>query len=88
MKKMLLSCTLLLLSCEDVFQTHPYDVDFKGETRINVRQTAEIERRFADSDTLRVAFISDTHLWHSDARDEVADIIAERTSTSLSTVAT
>ncbi len=74
MKKMLLSCTLLLLSCEDVFQTHPYDVDFKGETRINVRQTAEIERRFADSDTLRVAFISDTHLWHSDARDEVADI--------------
>ena len=73
-RAILWAVALLLLSCEDVFQTHPYDVDFKGETRINVRQTAEIERRFADSDTLRVAFISDTHLWHSDARDEVADI--------------
>ena len=74
MKKILLSCALLLLSCEDVFQTHPYDVEFKGETRMNVRQAAEIERRFADRDTLRVAFISDTHLWLSDARDQVADI--------------
>ena len=71
---MLLSCALLLLSCEDVFQTHPYDINFKGETGINSRQTAEIERRYANKDTLRVAFISDTHLWLSDARDEVADI--------------
>ncbi len=66
--------SLLLASCSDMFDTHPYDVNFKGETSINIRQTAEIEHRFADSDTLRVAFISDTHLWHSDARDEVADI--------------
>lgn len=64
----------ILSACSDIFDTHPYDVNFKGETGINVRQTAEIERRFADRDTLRVAFISDTHLWLSDARDEVADI--------------
>ena len=48
-----------------MFDTHPYDVNFKSETGINIRQTAEIERRFADSDTLRVAFISDTHLSHT-----------------------
>lgn len=57
-----------------MFDTHPYDVNFKGEIGINNRQMAEIERRFADRDTLRIAFISDTHLWMSDARDEVADI--------------
>ncbi len=56
------------------FDTHPYDVDFDGDRHINERQISEIERRCADRDTLRVALISDTHLWHSDARDEVDDI--------------
>ena len=76
-KNCLWLCILLavtLSACSDMFDTHPYDVNFKGETGINIRQTAEIERRFADSDTLRVAFISDTHLWHSEARDEVEDL--------------
>ena len=72
--QLLLLLSLLAASCDNVFQTHPYDVKFKGETDINSRQMAEIERRFTDRDTLRVAFISDTHLWHSDARDGVADI--------------
>ncbi len=74
MKKLLYVLLLLLVSCDETFQTHPYDVNIKGETGINSRQTAEIERRFADRDTLRVAFISDTHLWLSDASDGVADI--------------
>ena len=65
---------LLLASCDDVFQTHPYDVNIKGETGINAKNIARVETAFADKDTLRVAFISDTHLWHSDARDEVADV--------------
>ena len=65
---------LLLASCDDVFQTHPYDVNIKGETGINAKNIAKVETAFADKDTLRVAFISDTHLWHSDARDEVADV--------------
>lgn len=64
----------LFSACDSVFDTHPYDVNFKGETNINARNIAEIERRFADKDTLRVAFISDTHLWHKDARDQVADL--------------
>jgi len=70
----LLLSLAFLASCDDVFQTHPYDVNVKGETGINAKQMAVIERRFADKDTLRVAFISDTHLWHSDARDEVTDV--------------
>ena len=65
---------LLLASCDDVFQTHPYDVNIKGETEINARQLSAIERDFSDKDTLRIAFISDTHIWHTDARDEVRDI--------------
>ena len=65
---------LFLVSCEDVFQTHPYDVNINGETGINAKNIAKVETAFADKDTLRVAFISDTHLWQSDARDEVADV--------------
>ena len=65
---------LLLTSCDNVFQTHPYDVYIKGEHDLNTKSIAKIEAAFADKDTLRIAFISDTHLWHSDARDEVADI--------------
>lgn len=66
--------SLLLLSCSDVFQTHPYDVHIKGEHHLNDVNKARIEEACADKETLCIAFISDTHLWHSDARDEVADI--------------
>ena len=75
MKKYILwVATVLLTSCSDVFDTHPYDVNIKGETGINARQMAVIESQSGDNDTLRVAFISDTHLWLSDARDQVADV--------------
>lgn len=60
-----------LLLCSGCFDTHPYDVDFDGETGINSRQMAAIEKSCAGKDTLRVAFISDTHLWHAQTRDEV-----------------
>ena len=74
MKYNLLLLALLLASCDDVFQTHPYDVNIDGETGINAHNIAKIETALADKDTLRIAFISDTHLWHSDAKNEVADI--------------
>ncbi len=64
----------LLSSCDDAFQTHPYNVHVKGELLLNSTNMAKIEGAYADKDTLRVAFISDTHLWHADARDEVADV--------------
>ena len=65
---------LTMSSCDSLFDTHPYDVDFEDEKNINDRQIKSIEQTFADRDTLHIAFISDTHLWHSDARDEVADV--------------
>lgn len=71
MKRFLFPACLLLLSCRGVFDVHPYDVNFKGETGINDKQIARIESAFADKDTLRVALISDTHGWYSETRDEV-----------------
>ena len=55
---------LLLSSCNSVFDIHPYDVNVHGEKDINAKQMK----------VLRVAFISDTHLWLADAKDQVADI--------------
>ena len=65
---------LLLSSCSDVFDIHPYDVNVHGEKDINAKQMKVIESKFADKKTLRVAFISDTHLWLNDAKDQVADL--------------
>ena len=62
---------LLLTSCEGLFDTHPYSVHFHGETGINAKQIAIIERTLQDKDTLRIAFISDTHGWYSDTKDEI-----------------
>ena len=70
----LLLSAVLLSACDDAFQTHPYDVHIKGAHGLNAKTIAKIETTFAYKDTLRVAFISDTHLWHSDARDEVKDV--------------
>lgn len=67
----LFCCPLLLSSC---FDTHPYDVNFKGELGINRKQIEVIQTKFADKDTLRVAFISDSHFWLSDLCDEVEDL--------------
>lgn len=69
----------LLTACDDVFQVHPYDMRFDGETGINAHHIAEIEPRCLDKDTLRVAFISDTHGWYSETKDEVADINRQQT---------
>jgi len=65
---------IMLTACDDVFQTHPYDVNFDGETSINAINIATIESRFANKDTMRVAFISDTHGWYSDAKDQIASL--------------
>ncbi|MCR4603733.1 MAG: metallophosphoesterase [Prevotella sp.] len=65
---------LVLTSCRDAFDIHPYDVNFRGETDINLRNIELIEQRCADRDTLRVAFISDSHGWYSDLQDEVDDL--------------
>ncbi len=77
MKKIFLPVFLSLMmmtSCENTFETHPYNVNFDGDTHINEKNIAVIESNFAEKETLRVALISDSHLWLSDASDEVADV--------------
>lgn len=65
---------MLLGACDEVFDVHPYDVNLKGEIGINAKQIKLIEGRYANKDTLRVAFISDTHGWYNDTRDEINDL--------------
>lgn len=72
-KLLLFSAVALLCSCSG-FETHPYDVNVEGERDINAKQMARIEQEFGGKKNIRVAFISDTHLWLKDARDEVADV--------------
>ena len=64
----------LFISCDEVFDVHPYDVNFKGETGINLKQIDVIEKRFKDRDKLTVAFISDTHGWYSHICDEIDNL--------------
>ncbi|MCR5314208.1 MAG: metallophosphoesterase [Bacteroidaceae bacterium] len=71
MKKYLILSTLLFASCGDMFDTHPYDVDTDGRYHLNDKSLEIIEDRYANKDTLRIAFISDTHGWYSDTKDEV-----------------
>lgn len=66
-----LSC---VSSCDSVFDVHPYDVRVKGQTALNSKQIVRIENLTYGKDTIRLAFISDTHQWLSDFSDEVADI--------------
>ena len=68
----MLGCMAFLFS--SCFDSHPYDVDISGEKGINARNIATIEQKCANKTLLRVAFISDTHLWLSEARDQVADL--------------
>lgn len=76
----LLACICIILAigtvtaCKDVFDIHPYDVNYGGEEHHNARAIATIEDRFANSDTLRIAFISDTHGWYYSTKAEVAAI--------------
>jgi len=65
---------LALAGCEGFFDTHPYDTQFGGETELNAKNIALIEEQCAGKDTLRVAFIADTHLWLGDFEDMVDDL--------------
>ena len=58
------------------FEAHPYDGNYKGKTNLNVTNISRIEDSFRDRDTIRVAFISDTHLWHKEFGEEVKSINA------------
>lgn len=65
---------MLLVACDDVFDSHPYDMNFGGKRNINVDNINRIESECRGNDTLRIAFVSDTHGWYSDTRDMVRSL--------------
>lgn len=65
---------LLTLSCDSLFDVHPYDVHIKGDHDINRTNIAKIESLCENRDTVRVAFISDNHNWYTETEAEIADI--------------
>ncbi len=75
-----LKITLLLLAiitlsgCDDLFSYHPYDGRFDGDKNINANNIKRIEHICSDKDTIRFAFISDSHQWYGDTKDMVNDI--------------
>ena len=65
---------VLLSACDKVFDVHPYDVRVKGEKGMNAKQVALIEKATLGKDTIRFAFISDTHQWFDETKAEIRDI--------------
>lgn len=65
---------LMAVSCDTVFDVHPYDVHVDGEKHLNATNIQRIETAVKTADTIRFAFISDSHQWLDDLADEVADI--------------
>ncbi len=70
----LVACLFLLVACDTVFDVHPYDVRVKGKTKLNASNVARIEASVKSKDTIRFAFISDSHQWLDDLKKEVAHI--------------
>lgn len=66
--------SFVLSGCSDIFDTHPYDVKATGKTYINVKNIDHIEKECFNKDTLKIAFISDTHLWLRETDDMVNNI--------------
>lgn len=64
----------LSVSCRDVFDIHPYDVDFDGEEDINGKNMARIERLCANRDSIRFVVTGDTQGWYDETSDMVDDI--------------
>ena len=70
----LIMTVLLLPSCDTVFDIHPYDTRITGATNINQNNIATIEKTCAGRDTVRIAFISDSHQWYNDLEAIIDDI--------------
>ena len=67
-------CALALAGCDTVFDVHPYDVHIRGEKGMNAKNIALIENATLDKDTIRLAFISDSHKYYNGLQDIIKDI--------------
>lgn len=71
---LLLLALAIVAGCDSLFDVHPYDANFDGETDINNHNMRRIEDDCRDKLPLHVAFISDTHIDYADLRAMVDDI--------------
>lgn len=70
----IIGCLFSMSACDSVFDVHPYDVHVDGSKDVNAYQLKRIEQLAKSKDTIRFAFISDTHQWLDDLEAEVSDI--------------
>lgn len=75
---LLFALALLFQSCEDLFEAHPYDGKVTGETGINSKNIALIEKKCENKDTIRFALMGDTHRWYTET-EKLIDAINART---------
>jgi len=64
----------MLAGCNDIFDVHPYDMHLHGAHDLNNTNIKAIQEKCQGKDTLRIAFISDTHGWYTELEDEIRDI--------------
>lgn len=55
----------MLISCDEMFDTHPYDVDFSGEPGINDKQIAKIRQAFDEPKPFNASEINKNDLFVS-----------------------
>lgn len=74
--KVVLICVscVFMMSCNDVFDIHPYDVEFGGEKDINNHNISIIEEKCKDKDTIRFALTGDTQGWYDETKALVNDV--------------
>jgi Icc-related predicted phosphoesterase len=75
MRKLLIFFSLILLcSCDDLFEAHPYDGKISGETGINTKNIARIEENCGGKQTIRFVMIGDTQRWYDETKKLVSNI--------------
>lgn len=62
---------ILLGSCTDMLETHPYDTHVSGRKHINQANTTLIESKLKGKKQFKFAMISDTQRWYDDTHDVV-----------------
>lgn len=65
--------SIILQAC-DAFDIHPYSGKIDGQKNINITNIKKIEDRYANRDTIRYAFISDSQRWYDELDDFVKSV--------------
>ncbi len=62
----LLALTIFVFNSCDYIDVHPYAGQLHGKLDINSKNIARIEKEFANNDTIRYAFITDSQRWYDE----------------------